>query len=106
MPRASIDEYKAGYRQLAPGERQKIFKPWVYRLDWDGSRFAWISLVRSADLADLPSSTAPTCGPSARDPREPSDMAVAVAEPGARPSAPRPSPASPYADLGGWAVAA
>lgn len=106
MPRATLDEYKAGYRRLPSGERQKIWRPSVYRLDWDGSRFAWVSLVRSADLADLPSSTAPTCGPSARDTREPCDMAVAVADAGARPSAPRPSPASPCADLGGWAVAA
>ncbi len=48
---------------------------------------------------------APSCGPSARDTRPAHETPLAVADPAARPSAPRPSPATPYAALGGWAVA-
>ncbi len=89
MPRASVDEYLAGYRQLAPGARLKLWRPYAHRLDWDGHRSARAALV-AADLTDL----APTGGPSASDTREPCESPLAVAEPAARPSAPRPSPAT------------
>jgi len=88
MPKASTDEVLAGYRQLGPGERLKIFKPWVYTMDWDGSRAVWVALRQPADLAEL----VPTCGPSTRDTRPAPESPLSVAEPGSRPSAPRPSP--------------
>lgn len=102
MPTASIDDVLAGSRLLPSGERAKIFRPYIHRWDWDGSRVVRVALT-TLPLADL---LAPTSGPSASDTREAPEMAVAVADPAARPSAPRPSPATPYADLCGWAVAA
>lgn len=88
MPKATSDEVIAGGRNLASGARLKLFRPYVFRFDWDGSRAARAALF-AADLADL----APSCGPTGRDnSSEPAERPLSVADPAARPSAPRPSP--------------